>query len=305
MEEKSSLKGILCAFAAYIAWGLLPIYWKALQHVPAGMILAHRIIWSFVFVAILLSLKKQWSKVIMVLREPLKVLGVVLSGLLITLNWYTYIWAVNSNRVVETSLGYYFNPLLVVLIGIIVLGEKIDRWQILSLGLAFMGVFIQTWEYGQIPWVALVLATTFALYGLAKRLVQVDSMLGLALETAIVTPFALLYLWLAPVNAPESGGALGIVTLLLLVGAGIVTATPLLWFGYAAKHVSFANIGFIQYLSPTISLLLGVFVYHEEFTSIHALSFGFIWAALAIYSLTRIHAYRKANLKALQSLQGK
>lgn len=305
MEEKSTKVGVFYAFAAYIAWGLLPIYWKTLQGVPAREILAHRIVWSFVFVTMLILLKKQWGNISSVLRNRSKVLGLILSALLITTNWYIYIWAVNSNKVVEASLGYYFNPLLVVLMGIIVLGERIDRWQIVSLVLAALGVLILTLEYGKIPWISLGLAVTFALYGLAKRLVNVDSLLGLALETAVVTPIALIYLWTVQANGGGVIGHSGMSTLLLLMGAGIVTATPLLWFAHAAKSVSFATIGFIQYLSPTLSLLLGVFVYHEEFTSTHAWSFGFIWFALAVYSISRIVVFRRANLRAAHSLQGK
>ncbi|ACL20348.1 chloramphenicol-sensitive protein RarD [Desulfitobacterium sp. LBE] len=305
MEEKSSKTGVLSALAAYTAWGLLPIYWKTLQSVPAQEILAHRITWSFVFVALLVLYKKQWGKIRSVLRDRSKVLGLLLSALLVTSNWYIYIWAVNSNRVVEASLGYYFNPLIVVLMGIMVLGERIDRWQIASIVLACLGVLILALEYGKIPWISLGLATTFALYGLAKRLVAVDSLLGLTLETAVVTPIAIIYLWTAGANSGGTISHFGVPTLLLLMGAGIVTAIPLLWFAHAAKNVPFTTIGFIQYLSPTLSLVLGVFVYHEEFTSTHALSFGFIWLALAVYSVSRIVVFRKANLGVAHSLQGK
>lgn len=305
MEEKSSKTGVLSALAAYTAWGLLPIYWKTLQSVPAQETLAHRITWSFVFVALLVLYKKQWGKIRSVLRDRSKVLGLLLSALLVTSNWYIYIWAVNSNRVVEASLGYYFNPLIVVLMGIMVLGERIDRWQIASIVLACLGVLILALEYGKIPWISLGLATTFALYGLAKRLVAVDSLLGLTLETAVVTPIAIIYLWTAGANSGGTISHFGVPTLLLLMGAGIVTAIPLLWFAHAAKNVPFTTIGFIQYLSPTLSLVLGVFVYHEEFTSTHALSFGFIWLALAVYSVSRIAVFRKANLGVAHSLQGK
>lgn len=305
MKAKSSKAGVLYALAAYTAWGLLPIYWKALQGVPAREILAHRITWSFVFVALLIVYKKQWGKIRSVLRDRSKALGLLLSALLVTSNWYIYIWAVNSNKVVEASLGYYFNPLIVVLMGIIVLGERIDRWQIASIVLACVGVLILTLEYGKIPWISLGLATTFALYGLAKRLVAVDSLLGLTLETAVVTPVAIIYLWTAGANSGGTISHFGVPTLLLLMGAGIVTAIPLLWFAHAAKNVPFTTIGFIQYLSPTLSLLLGVFVYHEEFTPTHALSFGFIWLALAVYSISRIVVFRKANLAMAHSLRGK
>lgn len=304
-EHNSSQKnGVFYAFAAYTAWGLLPVYWKAVQFVPAREILAHRILWSFAFVALLLIIKKQWGNVRAVLRDKSKLGGLILSSLLITSNWYIYIWAVNNNRVVEASLGYYINPLLTVLLGVIVLRERMDRWQILSLIIAAAGVIVLTLEYGKIPWISLSLATTFALYGLAKRLVQVDSLLGLALETAVVVPVALIYLSMVQVNGAGVIGHSSSITMLLLLGTGIVTATPLLWFAQAAKMVPFSTMGFIQYVSPSLSLILGVFLYHEEFTSAHAMSFGVIWIALAVYSISRVAVARK-NLRIASSLQGK
>lgn len=305
-EHNSSQKnGVFYAFAAYTAWGLLPVYWKAIQAIPAREILAHRILWSFVFVASLLLIKKQGGNARAVLRDKSKIWGLILSSLLITSNWYIYIWAVNSNKVVEASLGYYINPLLTVLLGVVVLRERMDRWQVVSLLLAAAGVLILTVEYGKIPWVSLSLATTFALYALAKRLVQVDSLLGLALETAMVVPVALIYLSGVQVSGAGVIGHSGSLTLLLLLGTGIVTATPLLWFAQAAKMVPFSTIGFIQYVSPSLSLLLGIFLYHEEFTSTHAMSFGVIWIALAVYSVSRVAVARRSNLRAVSSLQGK
>lgn len=303
-HNSSQKNGVLYAFAAYTAWGLLPVYWKAIQAVPAREILAHRILWSFVFVAFLLIVKKQWGNAWAVLRDKSKLFGLILSSLLITSNWYIYIWAVNSNKVVEASLGYYINPLLTVLLGVVVLRERMDRWQIVSLALAVAGVIILTLEYGRIPWISLSLATTFALYGLAKRLVQVDSLLGLALETAVVVPVALIYLSTVQVRGAGVIGHSGILTILLLLGTGIVTAIPLLWFAQAAKMVPFSTMGFIQYVSPSLSLLLGVFLYHEEFTTAHAMSFGVIWIALAVYSISRVAVARK-NFRIANSLQGK
>jgi chloramphenicol-sensitive protein RarD len=305
-ENQSSVKnGVIYAFIAYTAWGLLPVYWKAINAVPAREILSHRIVWSFVFVALLLILKKQWSKAKPVLKDTSKLVGLVLSALLITSNWFIYIWAVNSNNVVEASLGYYINPLLTVLLGIVVLKERMDRWQIVSLILAFAGVIILTLEYGKIPWIALSLATTFALYGLAKRLVKVESLLGLALETAVVVPVALIYLTFVQTRGEGAMGHGGIFTVFLLIGTGVITAAPLLWFAQAAKTVPFSTMGFIQYVSPSLSLILGVFLYHEEFTSAHGISFGTIWVALAVYSVSRAVLARKNALQAVGSLQGK
>lgn len=296
MKQRSSIKmGVLYTIVAYILWGLFPIYWKALQDIPPQQILAHRIIWACVFVSVLLVFRRRLGDIRILLRDSSKTIGVVLSGLTITLNWYIYIWAVNNDKVIEASLGYYINPLFVVLIGIILLRERVDGWQVLSFILAAIGVLILTLEYGKIPWISIGLATTFAIYSLAKRLVKVDALLGLALETAVVVPIALLYLGVMEANG---GGALGgkpFSTIILLIGTGVVTAAPLLLFGHAAKIVPFTTIGFIQYLSPTLTLLLGVFVYHEEFTITHAWSFGFIWIALGIFSISRIFIFQKSQ----------
>lgn len=304
-HNQSPKSGIFYAFAAYTAWGLLPVYWKAVQVVPARQILAHRIFWSFVFVALLLIVRKQWGAAREVFRDKLKVSGLILSSLIITSNWFTYIWAVNSNKVVEASLGYYINPLLTVLLGVVVLHERMDRWQVISLVLAALGVLILTVEYGKFPWIALCLASTFALYGLAKRLVKVESAMGIALETAVMVPVALMYLAMVQVKGEGVIGQTGILTLLLLMGTGVVTAIPLLWFAQAAKRVPFSTMGFIQYISPTLSLLLGIFLYQEEFTAAHVFSFGMIWIALAVYSVSRVMLARKESLNAVSSLQGK
>jgi chloramphenicol-sensitive protein RarD len=206
--------------------------------------------------------------------------------------------------VVEASLGYYINPLFTVVLGVIVLRERMDRWQLISLLLAALGVVILTLEYGRVPWIALTLATTFAFYGLAKRLVQVDSLLGLALETAVMVPVALIYLTVIQTGGAGLNQSTGIVTILLLMGTGVITATPLLWFAQAAKLVPFSTIGFIQYVSPSLSLLLGVFIYHEEFTHAHVLSFGIIWIAIAVFSVSRVLMARR-SFKTANSLQGK
>ncbi|RXT02306.1 EamA family transporter RarD [Ammoniphilus sp. CFH 90114] len=278
--------GIWYAVAAYASWGLLPLYWKALQQIPSGEILAHRILWSFVFVSMILFLMKRWKSFKEVLFQPSVRLGIFASGFLISANWFTYIWAVNNNHVIEASLGYYINPLLSFCLGMLVLKERLHFWQLVSIALAAIGVIIITVEFGKIPWVAFSLALTFAFYGLAKKLTKVDSMISLALETTIVAPLAILYLSFLQWNG---SGALGTVTMgehFLLFGAGIVTALPLLWFAQAAKRISLTTIGFIQYLSPSIGLLLGIFLYKEPFTTAHIISFSFIWAALLLYSIS-------------------
>lgn len=292
-NHSEQTKGIIYTLGAFCAWGLLPIYWKQLNTISPMGILANRIIWSFIFVAVLLSLTKQWGKTWSILKNRSTVLSLVLSSLIITVNWLIYIWAVNSNHVVEASLGYYINPLITVLLGIFVLHERLDRWQVVSIALAAIGILILTVEFGRIPWIALSLAITFALYGLAKRLIQADSLTGLALETLIMVPAGLVYLTFF--QGQGASGQINGWTMLLLAGSGIVTATPLLWFAQGAKTIPFATVGFIQYVSPTLSLLLGVFLYKESFSMTHLLSFGFIWTAVAIFTISRLYAVSPAG----------
>jgi chloramphenicol-sensitive protein RarD len=205
---------------------------------------------------------------------------------MISTNWFTYIWAVNNDHIVDTSLGYYINPLLAVFLGVSVLKEKITKLQLIALILASAGIILITLQHGTIPWISLVLAISFALYGLLKKMLKVDSLTGLALETAILTPAAFAFIIFKQFNGTGAIGTISIITSILLMGAGIVTATPLLLFAKAAKSVELSTVGFLQYISPTIGLVLGVFVFNETFTKIHLLSFGFIWAALILYSFS-------------------
>lgn len=285
--NKKNLRGLFYGVGAYLAWGFLPLYWKALQAVPPGHILAHRVLWSFIFALGLLLATGRWGELKGAVTHKKNFLGLVLGSLLISGNWYTYIWTVNSGRVVEASLGYYINPLLTVLLGVVVLRERLDWGQGIALGLAAMGVALMAIEYGRLPWAALILASTFALYGLCKRMVQLDSTLSLALETLFVLPLALIFLFRQKFFGGVPVGDNSWWLIALLLGTGVVTALPLLWFAEGAKRISFTTLGFIQYLSPTINLLLGVFIFKEPFTKVHLLSFGFIWSAIILYSFTR------------------
>lgn len=294
-NHSEQTKGIIYTIGAFSAWGLLPIYWKQLNTISPMGILANRIIWSFIFVAVLLSFKKQWGKTGSILKNRVTVLSLTLSSFIITVNWLIYIWAVNSNHVVEASLGYYINPLITVLLGILVLHERLDRWQVISIVLAAIGILILTVEFGRIPWIALSLAITFAFYGLAKRLIQADSLTGIALETLIMVPAGLIYLAFFQGQGAIALGHINSWTMLLLAGSGIVTATPLLWFAQGAKTIPFATVGFIQYVSPTLSLLIGVFIYKESFSMTHLLSFGLIWTAVAIFTISRLYVVSPAG----------
>jgi chloramphenicol-sensitive protein RarD len=288
MDKGTNKVGVIYGILAYFAWGILPLYWKLLEEIPSIEILAHRIFWSFVFVAILLLVSHNWQEVVLIYKEKRNVLLIFLCASTVTVNWGTYIWAVNSGHVVEASMGYYINPLVVFLFSVTILQEKLNTWQIVAIIFAALGVLIITLQYGKIPWVALTLALSFAIYGLLKKLLNVDAMGGMALETAIIAPLALVYIIFRQSQGLGAVGSVSWFTLLILIGSGIVTATPLLWFAQAARRLHFSTLGFLQYLSPTLSLFLGVVVFKEPFTATHLVSFGFIWLALIIYSLANI-----------------
>lgn len=280
-------QGYWYAIVAYTAWGLLPIYWKIFSKISAWEILSQRIIWSVVFVVLLVLATKKWDSIKKAIPNWNSRIRIVISSLLITANWTIYIWAVNSGHMVEASLGYYINPLVSVLLGVFFLRERLKPLQWGAMGLALIGVLILTINYGQFPWVALSLAFTFGFYGLAKKKIQAEPLAGLTLETIVVFPLALLYLMIFQ-HGGKAWGVLNWWQMIALLLAGVATALPLLWFAEAAKRLPLSMLGFFQYLAPTITLLLGLFMYHESFTKIDLISFGCIWAALVIYSLQMI-----------------
>lgn len=285
MDQENKL-GIIYATVAYTLWGFLPIYWKFVQDVPADEILAHRILWSFIFMIVIVlasgKLKPFFNECKVILHDKKKLIGISAASVIISVNWLTFIWAVNSEHVVQASLGYYINPLVSILLGMIVLKESLSRRQLLSFVLAAIGVINLAISFGVFPWVSLVLAFSFGLYGLLKKMVDISAMFGLTIETMLVTPIALIYLIfipdssLVPATMFSGSGA-------LLVGAGVATAIPLLLFAAGAKRIPLSMVGFLQYIAPTLMLILGVFLYHETFTQAHLVSFVFIWVALFIY----------------------
>ncbi|KQL44051.1 transporter [Brevibacillus choshinensis] len=279
-------QGVLYGIIAYFAWGLLPVYWKLFQSMGAWEILAHRIVWSLIFVLIMIVITKRWRK-LWEAAPGLKMKGaLLLCSLLISANWLLYIWAVNSNQVMETSLGYYMNPLISVLLGVVFLKEKLRLGQWVALGMAALGVLYITLMYGQMPWVALSLAMTFAFYGLAKKVVNLEAMIGLAWETIFVAPIALIYLIMLQVNGTGTAIELEGWKLAMLALAGVGTAMPLYWFAQATKRLPLSTLGFIQYLSPTIQLLSAVFLFGEKFTTTHLVSFSLIWGALLVFTIS-------------------
>ncbi|PLS14850.1 EamA family transporter RarD [Bacillus sp. M6-12] len=300
MKLSNEKEGAFYAALSYLLWGIIPIYWKWLDHVSAGEILAHRVFWSFVFMIGLLLFTKKWPQFRLYLKEikqnKKKFWALLIASLLVTGNWGIFIWAVNSNHILETSLGYYINPLVSVLLGVVVLKEKLSGAQIFAFSLAGIGVLILTVHFGTFPWVALSLAITFALYGLAKKLINADSSIGLTLETMMVTPLALGYI----IYILFTGSSMFVGTIstsLLMVGGGIVTALPLLYFAKGAQKIPLSMLGLLQYIAPTLQLTVGVFLFHESFTKVHLLAFLFIWSALAVYSLSRIKWFGKGTAK--------
>jgi chloramphenicol-sensitive protein RarD len=282
--------GSIYAIAAYVFWGGLPLYWKLLDEYAATEILAHRIVWSFVFVLFLILLTTRWSRIKdefrFLVSKASFIFSLLLSSLIISFNWLIYIWAVNTERVVEASLGYYINPLVSVLLGVIFLRERLNMWQTISFVLASIGVAIMTIYYGQVPWAALLLAITFGLYGLAKKVTRLTPLFALAFETLLMLPLAMLYL--SYVHVTSSGAfASGLGVSLLLMGAGVVTALPLLWFAHGAQRIPLNMIGFFQYIAPSLTLLLGIFVFQEPFSTVQLVCFVFIWLSVILFTLAK------------------
>ncbi len=281
--------GTIYALAAFILWGILPVYWKLLHAVPAGEILAHRIFWSAVFVtAVLLYIgRKNFHSL---LRDRRNRISLVLTGTLIGVNWFTYIFAVHTDRIVEASMGYYINPLISILLGLIVLKERLNRLQWIALILALIGVLLITVQFGRIPWIALVLSITFGLYGLIKKIMNLDALSSLGIETLLLAPIAGSFIILQAVNGNGAFLITGYKIDILLIFSGAITALPLYWFAQGARRIPLSRIGFLQYLAPTLMLLIGIIAYREPFTSVHVMSFGLIWTALALYTISLIRS---------------
>ncbi|EIN5961893.1 EamA family transporter RarD [Vibrio cholerae] len=297
-DQQDAKKGILLAISAYTMWGIAPIYFKALGAVSALEILSHRVVWSFVLLALLIQLAGRWRSVVGLVQTPRKFWLLLVTALLVGGNWLIFIWSINANHMLDASLGYYINPLLNVLLGMLFLGERLRKLQWLAVVLAAIGVGIQLVVFGSLPIVAIALATSFGFYALLRKKIQVDAQTGLFLETLFMLPAAAIYLiWLA--DTPTSDMALNTWQLnLLLVCAGVVTTLPLLCFTGAAAHLKLSTLGFFQYIGPSLMFLLAVLVYGEAFTSDKAITFAFIWGALLIFSFDGLkagHAARRAR----------
>ncbi len=298
-KQPTARSGFAAAISAFVMWGLFPLYLKLLAGVPTLQIMAHRIVWCCLLVFAWLAVRGELPTVRAALANPATRLRLAASAILISVNWLIYVWAVNNGHVVDASLGYFINPLLNVVLGVYVLGERLNRIQWSAVTLAALGVVYLAVVVGRPPWIALSLAASFGLYGLIRKVVSVDAVPGLATETLLLSPFALVFL----IWAEQQGtGALGHSSAgldALLVGSGLVTALPLALFAYGARLIPLSTVGLLQYVGPTLQFLLGVLVFHEPFPRARAVGFLMIWAALAIYAADSL--WRGRNSARLQA----
>lgn len=289
-------KGFWYAVGAYGLWGLFPIYWKLLHQVPALELIGHRVVWSFIALLSAIFLLKQWKTFKGSVFSG-RALGIyTLAALLVGINWFMYVWAVNKGHIVETSLGYFINPLLSVLIGVIFFRERLRLWQWIPIGIAGMGVLYLTIAFGSLPWIALTLAFSFAFYGLVKKVAPLGSLHGLTLETIILLVPALVYLFTIGKSGNSSFLHSGFWVTFLLLGTGLVTTIPLLLFASAAKRIPLSLIGILQYIAPTTQFLIGILIYNEVFTFKQFIGYCFVWIALIIFGLDSFAAYRARSV---------
>lgn len=280
---------MIAALSTYLIWGVLPLYWNLLARAEANEILAHRIIWSFFFMVVVLMVTKRWQS----FKEDCRALWqnkkrgaiLLLAAFTISLNWLTYIWAVNHGHVIDTSIGYYINPLMSVLFGIVFFRERISGLKKISLLLAAIGIVLMTYQLGKLPWVAVVLAVSFSVYGALKKQLHLNPFSSITLETLLMVPFAMPYIGILMMS-PANHFSLATPDLALyLMGTGVVTAVPLVLFSYGANLLPLNVLGFFQYISPTIGLLLGIFFFHETFGMAQISALGFVWAAIVLFTV--------------------
>lgn len=286
-------RGTLIALSAYIAWGLLPIYWKTIEQVPPQEILSHRVVWSFVVVLGLLALQRNGGLLRRVAARPALAVPLVGSAALLAVNWFTYLWANNNGHIVETSLGYFINPLVTVLLGVVFLRERVRGWQGVAIGLAFAGVAYLTISHGSLPWIALTLALSFGFYGLIRKTTTLGSVEGFTVEMSVMFVPALAFLAYRALIGQAAFGQPDARLNLLLTFAGVATAIPLVVFAYAARQVTLTTLGIVQYIAPTLQFLIGVLVYGESFTRSRIVGFSLIWAALLLYAIEGLIVRRK------------
>ncbi len=293
-KEAGQKWGMAAGFMAYILWGILPFYWKAVGKVAPLSVLSYRVVWSFVFMLVILLIGGKWSQFMAEVKEVVsnhrRLLAIVAASLLVTTNWFIFIFSVSSGKVIDASLGYYMNPLVNVVLATLFLKERLGRGELIACLLAALGVVLLAIQSGVVPWSSIAMAVTFSLYGLIKKVAAVSSMTGLTLETAIIAPFAFIYLVFL---SSEGFMSFDLKLNLLLVGAGIVTAIPLFLFAEATKNISYILVGFLQYIAPTLMLIAAVFQFNETFAVPQLLAFGLIWVGILIFTASNILLLRK------------
>ncbi len=297
-EAVRAKQGVIFALAAYTFWGVAPVYFKLVKQVPAFEILAHRIIWAFVLVLILIIAMRRMDRILPIVRSPKLILRLALATVLLGGNWFLFIWAINTDHLLDASLGYYINPLLNVAIGMAFFGEKMRRLQLVAIAMAVLGVAIQIITFGAVPWVALALASSFAIYGAIRKRLPVDSISGLWLETALLAPFMLGYLMFFANSSASDLTANSWHLNLLLVAAGLVTTVPLVCFTAAAQRIRYSTLGFFQYIAPSMMFLLAVLAYGEPLEESKLITFIIIWGALALYTVDSV-LQRQRNKRAV------
>ena len=298
MQAANPRRGYLLGITAYTIWGLFPLYFKAVSQVPALEIIVHRVLWSALFGALMLLVWKHPRWLAELRENPKRFAVLVCSGALIAGNWLTYVWAVNNGHMLDASLGYYINPLINVLLGMVLLGERLRRLQWLAVALASIGVAQQLWLAGHVPWISLMLALSFAFYGLIRKQAPVAALPGLVVETWLLVPFAIGWLLISPDALSRQPEFWSSTQWLWLAAAGPVTLVPLLCFNAAARHLPYAALGFLQYVAPTLVLLQAVLLFDEHLSSTTLAAFGFIWAALVVYSVDAWRSLQKAKAPA-------
>jgi chloramphenicol-sensitive protein RarD len=290
-QSRHARAGLAYGLIAYGWWGLVPIYFKAVAHVPPLAVLAHRVVWSVAFLAIVIAAQRRWREVLAVLRDRRMMLTLIGSTVMVSINWLLFIYAISINQVLQSSLAYFINPLLFVAMAVVLLKERLRAAQVVAIVIAAAGVLYLTTRGGQVPWLALGMAGSFAMYGLLRKVAPVSPLVGLTVETLLLfVPAVVVAGWY--VARDGTGAGMDARTYLLLVLAGIITTVPLLAFAAAARRLPLATMGFLQYVAPTGQFLLAVYRYGEPFTRTHAISFGCIWAGLAIFSISSLHDYR-------------
>jgi len=291
MSDKK--KGVMNAAVAYVMWGLYPLYWWQLQRVAPAEILINRMIWSFVTLFLIIVIFK-WSDLLRrtikdLLSDRKRIIFLLLATVLISINWFTYTWSVVSGRVLEAGLGYYISPILSFIIGAFILKEKFNKLQVLAACIATSGVLFQTISYGIVPWISLILASTFAFYGFCKKLIKVDPFMSLFLETTLMLPFASFFFGRLIVGG-ESTFLIGDgMSILLLIGAGIITVSPLFFFGKATQLAPLKLVGFMQYIGPTIGLFIAIFIFREPFSTTRLITFAIIWLACIVFTISQFN----------------